>query len=52
MVKSAMTAAQNAFEGVQKASKHAAAVAQANLQSMADTAVKAAQPQAGRGRRG
>jgi phasin family protein len=45
MVKSAMTAAQNAFEGVQKASKHAASVAQANLQSMADTAVKTAQQQ-------
>lgn len=43
LVKSAMTAAQNAFEGVQKASKHAASVAQANMQAMAETATRTAQ---------
>lgn len=43
LVKSAVAAASNAFEGVQKASKQAAEVADANLQAMSTTAVRAAQ---------
>ncbi len=48
LVKSAMTAAQNAFEGVQKASNHAASVSQTHMQAMAQTASRAAQPPSGR----
>jgi phasin family protein len=44
MVKSAVAAANNAFESVQKASKQAADMVNANVQAMASTAVKAAQP--------
>jgi phasin family protein len=43
LVKSAVTAANNAFESVQKATKQAAEVAEANLAAMASTAVKATQ---------
>ena len=42
LVKSAVAAANNAFDGVQKASKQAADVAEANFQAMTSTAVKAA----------
>ena len=41
LVKSAVTAANNAFESVQKAAKQAADVAGANLEAMTKTAVKA-----------
>ena len=51
LVKSAMNAAQNAFEGVQKASKHAATFAQTHMHTMAETASRAAQ-QSTTGRRG
>ena len=43
LVKSAVTAANNAFEGVQKASKQASDVAEANFQALTATAVKASQ---------
>jgi phasin family protein len=43
LVKSAVAAANNAFDGVQKASKQAADVAEANFQAMTATAVKASQ---------
>ena len=41
LVKSAVAAANNAFEGVQKAAKQAAEVAEANFQAMSSTAVRA-----------
>ena len=43
LVKSAVAAANNAFESVQKAAKQAAEVAEANIQAMTTTAVKATQ---------
>jgi phasin family protein len=43
LVKSAVAAANNAFESVQKAAKQAANAAEANFQAMTSTAVKAAQ---------
>lgn len=46
IVKSAMTAANNAFESAQKAAKQAADMVEANVQTMTATAVKAAQPAA------
>jgi phasin family protein len=50
LVRSAVAAANNAFESVQKAAKQAADVADANIQAMTNTAVKAAQSN-GRGKR-
>jgi phasin family protein len=41
LVKSAVAAANNAFEGVQKATKQAAEVAEANFNAMSSTAVRA-----------
>jgi hypothetical protein len=49
-VRSAVAAANNAFESVQKAAKQAADVADANFQAMTTTAVKATQT-TGRGKR-
>ena len=43
LVKSAVAAASNAFEGVQKAAKQAADVADANFQAISSTAVRATQ---------
>jgi phasin family protein len=43
LMRSAVAAANNAFESVQKATKQAADVAEANLQAMTATAVKATQ---------
>ena len=43
LVKSAMAAANNAFESVQKAAKQAADIADANIQAVTNTAVRAAQ---------
>jgi phasin family protein len=43
LVKSAVAAANNAFESVQKAAKQAAEVAEANIQAITNTAVKATQ---------
>ena len=43
LVKTAVAAATNAYEGVQKAAKQAADVAEANFQAMSSTAVRAAQ---------
>lgn len=43
LVKSAVAAANNAFDTVQKAAKQAADVAEANFQAMTNTAVKATQ---------
>ena len=43
LVKSAVAAANNAFESVQKAAKQAADVAEANFQAVTNTAVKATQ---------
>ena len=43
LVKSAVAAANNAFDGVQKASKQAVDVAEANFQAISATAVKASQ---------
>jgi len=43
LVKSAVAAANNAFDTVQKAAKQAADVAEANFQAMTSTAVKASQ---------
>jgi len=43
LVKSAIAAANNAFESVHKAAKQAADVAEANIQAMTNTAVKATQ---------
>jgi hypothetical protein len=39
-----MAAANNAFETVQKAARQAAEVAEANMQAITNTALKAAQP--------
>jgi phasin family protein len=50
LVRSAVAAANNAFESVQKAAKQAADVADANFQAMTTTAVKATQT-AARGKR-
>jgi hypothetical protein len=47
LVKSAMAAASNAYETVQKAAKQAADVADANFQAMTQSAVKAATQNAG-----
>ena len=46
LVKSAVAAANNAFETVQKAAKQAADVAEANFNAAATTAVKASKPTA------
>lgn len=43
LVRSAVAAANNAFESVQKASKQAADIAEANFQAITSTAVKASQ---------
>ncbi len=43
LVKSALSAANNAYESVHKAAKQAAEVAEANFQAMTSTAVKASQ---------
>jgi phasin family protein len=43
LVKSAMAAANNAFESVQKAAKQAADIADANIQAVTNTAVRASQ---------
>jgi phasin family protein len=43
LVKSALSAANNAYESVHKAAKQAAEVAEANFQAMTNTAVKASQ---------
>ena len=43
LVKSAVAAANNAFDSVQKAAKQAADVAEANFQAITNTAVKASQ---------
>ena len=43
LVKSAMTAANNAYEGVHKAAKQAADMAEANFTAVTNTAVKASQ---------
>ena len=43
LVKSAVTAANNAFESVQKAAKQAADIAEANFNAVTNTAVKATQ---------
>jgi len=43
LVKSAVAAANNAFDSVQKAAKQAADVAEANFQAITSTAVKATQ---------
>lgn len=50
LVKSAVAAASNAFESVQKAAKQATEVAEANFQAVTNTAVKATQT-ASRGKR-
>ena len=50
LVKSALAAANNAYESVHKAAKQAADVAEANIQAMTSTAVKASQT-AGKGKR-
>jgi phasin family protein len=51
LVRSAVAAANNAFESVQKATKQAVDVADANIQAMTNTAVKAAQQTTTRGKR-
>ena len=43
LVKSAVAAANNAYESVHKAAKQAAEVAESNFQTMTTTAVKATQ---------
>jgi phasin family protein len=48
LMKSAVAAANNAFETVQKAAKQAADVAEANFQAVTNTAVKASQQAAAR----
>lgn len=50
LVKSGVTAANNAFEGVQKAAKQAADVAEANLQALSTSAVRATQATSRSGR--
>ncbi|MDE2400782.1 MAG: phasin family protein [Burkholderiales bacterium] len=51
LVKSAVAAANNAFDSVQKAAKQAAEVAEANFQAMSNTAVKATQAATAKGRK-
>ena len=51
LVKSALAAANNAYESVHKAAKQAADVAEANFQAMTTTAVKATQQAAPRAKR-
>jgi len=51
LVKSAVAAANNAFESVQKATKQAAEVAEANMHAVASTAVKATQANGAKARR-
>lgn len=51
LVKSAVAAANNAFDTVQKAAKQAADVAEANFQAITNTAVKATQAATTKGRR-
>ncbi len=51
LVRSAVAAANNAFESVQKAAKQAADVAESNFQAMTSSAVKATQAPAGKARR-
>lgn len=51
LVKSAVAAANNAFDSVQKAAKQAADVAEANFQAMTNTAVKATQAAASKTRK-
>jgi phasin family protein len=51
LVKSALAAANNAYESVHKAAKQAADVAEANIQAMTNTAVKASQATTGKGKR-
>jgi phasin family protein len=50
-VRSAVAAANNAFEGVQKAAKQAADVADANFQAMSNTAIAGAKASTGRAKR-
>ena len=49
-MKSAVAAANNAYESVQKAAKQAADVAEANFQAVTNTAVKATQTAQGQAR--
>jgi phasin family protein len=49
LVKSALSAANNAYESVHKAAKQASEVAEANIQAMTSTAVKASQAAAATG---
>ncbi len=51
MVKSAIAAANNAFDSVQKAAKQATDVAEANFQAISNTAVKATQAATAKGRK-
>jgi phasin family protein len=51
LVKSAVAAANNAYESVHKAAKQAADIADANIQAMTSTAVKASQATAPKGKR-
>ena len=51
LVKSAITAANNAYESVQKAAKQAAEIAEANFSAVTNTAVKATQSAAKSARR-
>ncbi len=51
LVKSALSAANNAYESVHKAAKQAAEIADANIQAMTSTAVKASQAAAPKGKR-
>lgn len=51
MVKSAVAAANNAFDSVQKAAKQAADVAEANFQAITNTAVKATQAASSKARK-
>ncbi|OZB65948.1 MAG: Phasin (PHA-granule associated protein) [Thiomonas sp. 13-66-29] len=51
MMKSAMSAANNAYDSVQKASKQAAEVVEANFNTVTNTAMKAAQTTSSRGKR-
>jgi phasin family protein len=51
LVRSAISAANNAYESVQKAAKQAADVAEANIQAITSTAVKASQSTSAKARR-
>lgn len=51
LMKSAVAAANNAFDTVQKAARQAAEVAESNLQAMTSSAIKATQAPAGKSRR-